>query len=259
MKKELVTVVIPIRLEELPELEKVSLEQTLRILNKYTITFMTQQGLNTAWYQEFCRGKATVKFEEFKWNGFNEFGELMTSANFYGRFRAYEYMLICHTDAFVFRDELEKWCNAGYDYIASLIYNTFWEGDSLPISPLLGFSRPAYYGNGGFALKRVEAFYRITSRFKLYLDFFHWLRRIRNRGFLDDIFVAQLFPNLSPKFNVAPKSLAQQFGAAYEFWDEKDLPFTNKDHNTLPFGMHGFIKYHPEFWIPVIRECGYAV
>ena len=60
MKKELVTVVIPIRLEELPELEKVSLEQTLRILNKYTITFMTQQGLNTAWYQEFCRGKAPL-------------------------------------------------------------------------------------------------------------------------------------------------------------------------------------------------------
>jgi len=259
MKKELVTVVIPIHLDELPELEKVSLAQTLRLLNKYPITFMTKKGVNTAWYEEFCKGKATIKFEEFTWNGFNEFGELMTSAKFYARFRAYEFILICHTDAFVFRDELEKWCQTDYDYIGSVIYNTFWEGESLPIRPILGFTRPEYYGNGGFTLKRVESFYRITSRFKLYLNFFHWTRKVRNRGFLDDIFVAQLFPNLSPKFRVAPKAVAQQFGAAYEFWDEKALPFTNKDCRTLPFGTHGWIKYHPEFWIPCIRECGYAI
>lgn len=257
MKKELVTVVIPIHLAEPPELEKVSLAQTLQLLNKYTITFMTRQGLNTSWYQEFCRGKATIKFEEFKWNGFNEFGELMTSSKFYGRFRRYEFILICHMDAFVFRDELDKWCQTEYDYVGSVIYNTYWA--DVPARPYLGFTKPEYYANGGFTLKRVESFYRITSRFKLYIDLYHWIRKLRNRGFLDDIFVAQLFPNLSSKFRMAPRSVAQQFGAAYEFWEEKDLPFTNKDRNTLPFGTHGWIKYHPEFWIPCIRECGYAI
>ena len=142
MKKELVTVVIPIRLEELPELEKVSLEQTLRVLNKYTITFMTQQGLQHGLVSGILSRESHRKFEEFKWDGFNEFGELMTSAKFYGRFRAYEYILICHTDAFVFRDELEKWCNSGYDYIASHIYNSYWEGEGLAVRQYLVLPAP---------------------------------------------------------------------------------------------------------------------
>jgi len=246
-------------MEEPPELEKISLAQTLRVLGKYPITFMTRRGLNTKWYQEYCRGKATVEFEEFTWNGIDEFSQLMTSPKFYGRFREYEYMLTCHLDAFVFRDELEKWCATGYDYIGSVIYNFFWAADPMPVRSMLGFSKPEYYGNGGFTLRRIDTFYRITSRFKFYFLMYYYSQRIRKRNFHEDIFLARLFPNIFPKFSVAPKLEAQQFGAAYEHWHEKDLPFTNKDSKTLPFGAHGWTKYHPEFWIPCIRECGYTI
>jgi hypothetical protein len=259
MEKKLATVVIPIHLAEPSELEKVSLQQTLKILYKHPITFMTREGLDTSWYEEFCRGKATIFFERFSWNGFNEFGELMTHFKFYQRFRQYEYILICHMDAFVFYDELEKWCSYGYDYIGSLIYNKYWNGKRSRLHKMMGFTTPDYYANGGFALKKVQGFYYITSRFKLYIGFYHWLRKVRNRGFLDDIFTVELFPNLTDKFKLPPKSLCQQFGAAYENWDENDLPFANPEYNALIFGCHGWIQYNPEFWKPYIRKHGYKV
>ncbi|MEO5977190.1 MAG: DUF5672 family protein [Chryseolinea sp.] len=260
MNKELVTVVIPIHLEEPPELEKVSLAQTLKLLHKYPITFMTKGNLKTTWYEEFCRGKATIHFERWIWDGFDGFGELMTSHKFYGRFRAaYKFILICHTDAFVFRDELDKWCALDYDYIGSVIYNTHWDGANTVPLRILGFTRPEYYANGGFTLKKIETFYRISYTFRLYLFLLHWVRKVRKRGFLDDIFIAQLFPNLSKSFTQPPLKIAQQFGAAYENFDEKALPFTNDDIKSLPFGTHGWTKYHPDFWKKSIRECGYDV
>lgn len=221
---------------------------------------MTRDDLkDKSWYEEFCRGKADVYFERFKWNGFNEFGELMTNHKFYGRFREFEYILICHMDAFVFYDELERWCAYGYDYIGSFIYNRFWTGRRSLTHKLMGFKTPEYYSNGGFALKRVTGFYNVTSRFRYYINLYHWIRRLRKRGFLDDIFTCELFPNLSSKFSVAPKSLSQQFGAAYEGWEENDLPFANSEHNALIFGCHGWIQYNQKFWLPYIRKCGYNV
>jgi hypothetical protein len=259
MKKSLVTVVIPIHQEEPSALEKVSLQQTLRILHKHPITFMTKKGLNVSWYQDFCRDHSSIHFERFSWEGFNEFGELMTSAQFYKRFRRYEYILICHLDAFVFRDDLEKWCEYGFDYIGSLIYNTHWNGIRSRFHRLLGFTTPDYYANGGFALKRVEGFYNVTSKFRLYIGFYHWLRRVRSRLFLDDIFVVELFPNLYPKFKLPPKTLVQHFGAAYEKWEETQLPFSRENCGSFLFGCHGWIQYNPEFWKPSISGCGYDV
>jgi hypothetical protein len=142
--KKLVTVIIPIHLEEPSELEKVSLTQTLTVLNKFPITFMTKEGINTSWYEEFCKGKATIHFERFKWQGAFEFSKLMINHEFYGRMRDYEFILICHLDAFVFRDELERWCHLDYDYIGSLIYNPTWYGSTRTLA-VVGFTSPEYY------------------------------------------------------------------------------------------------------------------
>ena len=258
MTKKLVTLVIPIHLEEPSELEKVSLSQTLKVLNKFPITFMAPVGLNTAWYEGYCKGKATINFERFKWKGAYEFGKLMVSYEFYERFLPYEFILICHLDAFVFRDELEQWCHLDYDYTGSVIYNPTWYGSNTPLKKRLGFTSPEYYSNGGFALKKVQSFYDIAYNHRRYIRFYLWLRTVRKQSFFDDIFVAQRFPTFG-RFRMPPLSLAAKFGAAYEFWDERDLPFTTKDLNSLPFGIHGWIQYHPEYWKPCIKQFGYDV
>lgn len=259
MKKALATVVIPIYLEEPSALEKISLDQTLAVLHKYPITFMAPLGLNTAWYEDYCRGKATASVERFDWKGQEAFGELLTNPAYYQRFLGYEYMLICHLDAFVFRDEVEKWCHAGYDYIGSVIYNPYWDRKDTLLRKLTGLTTPEYFGNGGFALKKVSSFYRITSRYRAYIAFFHWLRKLRKKGFLEDLFLTKHFPMLSPGFKIPAKALAQDFGAAYEDFEEAGLPFTNQDNSTLPFGNHGWIQFNQDFWKPCIRRYGHSI
>lgn len=258
MKKQVV-VIIPIHLEEPSELEKVSLTQTLTVLNKFPIAFQAKEGLNTKWYEDFCKGKADVKFERFKWTGFQQYTQLVMSKEFYGRFLDYEYMLICHLDAFVFRDELEKWCEFGYDYIGSVIYNTAWDHLPSRFDKLAGLSKPEYYSNGGFGLRKVETFYEMSllysHRIKLYL----WYKRVAKKFFQDDIFLSQLYPKLSTKFKVPTKPIAQKFGAAYEKWEDHDLPFVKADCSNLPFGIHGWFTYHFEFWRGCIRKYGYNV
>ena len=259
MKKNLVTVVIPIHLEEPSALEKISLAQTVAVLHRHPIAFMTPIGLDTTWYEEFCRGKAAVRFERFDWRGHEAHGELQTNPAFYARFLPYEYMLVVHMDAFVFRDELEKWCRAGYDYAGAVIYNPVWQNPGSALRRLTGFNYPEYFGNGGFSLKKTSTFHRLTTRFRFYINAYHWVRRRRKLGFLDDLFLAQHFPKLSASFRIMPKALAQQFGAAYEFGNAEDLPFTNQDNDTLPFGIHGWIQYQPEYWKPVIRRYGHLI
>ena len=91
MKKKVV-IVIPIHQDEPSKFEKVSLAQTLSVLGKRPITFQTKEGVNTQWYEDFCRGKATVTFERFKWNGAQEYNNLLALPEFY---RASKNMSTC--------------------------------------------------------------------------------------------------------------------------------------------------------------------
>ncbi|MGI4884701.1 MAG: DUF5672 family protein [Janthinobacterium lividum] len=259
MEKALATIVIPLRLPEPSALEKVSLDQTIAVLRRYPITFMAPTGLDTAWYEDYCRGKIAASVERFSWQGFEEFTKLLLSATFYERFLDYEYMLVCHLDAFVFRDEVEQWCRAGYDYVGAVIYNPEWIFQPSLLRTVTGFTPREYFGNGGFALKKISSFYHVTSTFQWYINFNFWVRNVRGQGLLEDIFLTQHFPRLSAKFKIPPKAVAQKFGAAYEIWKQEDLPFTNEDNRNLPFGTHGWIQHHQDFWRPCIRRCGYAI
>jgi hypothetical protein len=260
MPKELVTVVIPVHLEEPSKLEIISLDQILALLANYPITFMAPYGLDVSWYENYCRGKAAIRFERFDWRGHEAYCELMLSATFYRRFLSYEYILNCHLDAFVFRDELADWCQLGYDYIGSVIFHgTHWDRPSTLIRRLSGFTTPEYFGNGGFALKKVRTFYRITSRFKPYFFLYRMMRKMRKRALLDDIFLTNHFPKLFPSFRTPPKAVAQRFSVAYEHYEEDKLPFNNRDNDSLPFGTHGWIQNYQAFWRPCIRRYGYAI
>lgn len=258
MAKALVTVVIPVIAEKPSELEIISLDQTLAVLHRFPITFMARTELDMTWYEDYCRGKATVFVERFHWTGYKTFIDLMLSPLFYKRFRAYEYMLICHLDAFVFRDELEEWCQLGYDYTGAVVYNpSLWNQPTLA-RRLTGFTNPEYYANGGFALKKIASFHKLTSKFKYYIKLHQFLQKVRGvTAFYDDLFVTQHFPKLSAIFRMPPKSLAQRFGADYMTKEEVQLPFTNEDNSTLPFGVHGWIQNNLEFWAPCIRRYGH--
>ena len=242
-------------------MEKVSLDQTLTVLSHFPITFMAPTSLITGWYEEYCRDRAQIRFERFEWKGYEAYSMLMASNLFYKRFLNYNYILICHLDAFVFRDELEYWCGLNYDYIGSIMYNANWGTNSL-FRRAIGFTIPEYFGNGGFALKKVSSFYRITLKHRLYITLFHFFRKLQKKSFYDDLFVTQHFPKLSTDFRIPSKQVAQRFGAEYKKPAEgcpEEAPFVNPDKDSLPFGIHGWIQYHQDFWAPYVRRYGYDI
>lgn len=260
MKNNQVIILIPLQTPEPSKLEQVSLTQTLTVLGDYPVAFMARKHLSTRWYLNFCKQhnvEATVEY--FEWEGYEGYGTLQTQPHFYKRFLQYEYLLTCHLDAFVFRDELRKWCAMNYDYVGSVIYNTNFKMKDTLFKIITTYTNPAYFGNGGFSLKKVKRFYDITSRFKLYIDFYHWQRKLRRKGFYDDLFHSLHYPKLLSKFAIAPKNVAQQFGADFVNFNEDELPFSNHNCKNLPFGIHGWIKNQQEYWKPCIRSYGYDV
>ena len=92
------------------------------------------------------------------------------------------YVLVCHTDAWVFRDELADWCRKGYDCVAAP-----WIRRPVYDKPIVKqymnwlanrrirqgrFCRQQLYGrvgNGGFSLRRVEAFSAACDRYQALL------------------------------------------------------------------------------------------
>ena len=111
-----VVIVIPIYQSVLKDYEMSALKNNLKVLAKYPTVFLKPKGLDiTNLKSQFPQvGEVTVSD---CWlgtkRGIAGYNEMMPSADFYSLFLAYEYMLICHVDAWVFRDELDFWCNQG--------------------------------------------------------------------------------------------------------------------------------------------------
>lgn len=89
-------------------------------------------------------------FNEQYFDSVKSYNELMLSVDFYRSFREYQYMLIYQLDAFVFEDQLEYWCNKGYDYIGAP-----WIKANKKFHPTCG--------NGGFSLRKIDSFIQLLE------------------------------------------------------------------------------------------------
>ena len=118
----LVKIVIPLYKETLSAQEKQALANNVNILSAYPITFLKPEGTDvsvvTSGYPQ-----AEVLEVSAEWlgrkRGIAGYNEMMMSKEFYDMFSDYEYILICQTDVWIFRDELMRWCERGYDIVAA--------------------------------------------------------------------------------------------------------------------------------------------
>jgi hypothetical protein len=209
-------------------------------------------------------------FEEFFFRGTDGYNKLLLSKKFYSRFANYEYMLICQTDSFVFKDELQYWCAKGYDYIGAPWFEGW--GDSTDESQFVGV------GNGGFSLKKTSSHLRvlnsfsyitspdkvIKSRIKNVKGIFSLIKEVwgfflditlRNNTFHllnsypyhEDVFWGTVAPAKFSWFRVADEETAMKF--SFETNPRKLFELNGK---KLPFGCHGWEKYDPNFWTKYI-------
>ena len=255
-------VVIPIYKEVLSLEEIESFRQCCKILASHPICLVCPNHINLSCYHNIANAFSVEliiePFSQHYFDGIYSYNRLMTDISFYIRFHNYQYMLIYQLDAWVFRDELDYWCEQGFDYIGAPWfenYGTYEQGNKLWA-----------VGNGGFSLRRIQYFIDL----------------LKHNGPLKDANTLNLEPSLKNRIYKFLYSKGYQNSVTYFRKDPtlfEDVFFTVYLNNTrfrskvpsvenaalfafekspsylysmtgkLPFGCHAWQKYeYEEFW-----------
>jgi hypothetical protein len=236
-------IIIPLYKEKLTELDMISLVQCCKILGKYDISLVCPSGLNVKEYSgvldKFGTRFEIQEFDKSFFESTKTYNLLLLSADFYKRFSQYYFMLIYQLDAYVFRDELDYWCEQGYDFIGAP-----WNKHDFLRNKLKLLEVGV---NGGFSLRKISSFIKVlelggAGKGKEIMNKF--IKSGRNE---DGFFSAQA-KMIEPAFKVAPYDVAMNF--SFEYKPEKLYKMTG---HKLPFGCHAWAKYNPQFWANYIK------
>lgn len=261
-----VCVVIPVYKEVPNELEMASFRQVCNVLKKYEIFLFTHRDVNLSCYlDEDMRNFVQLHIEYFNRDYFTSikgYNRLCLTSDFYKRVINYEYMLLYQLDAWVFRDELEYWCNQGYDYVGAPWFKNFGayeNGEKLWA-----------VGNGGLSLRRNIFFYKMlnskypitckveyTKGFKQMIKSLlksvgvhntmnYWINVLAES--VNEDFLLTNYFNYTNRRSLLPKLPSPEIAARFSF--EKSPTFLfGLCNNQLPFGCHAFEKYeYDTFW-----------
>lgn len=146
-----VAVCIPVYKREPEKDEELTLRRCARVMGRHPIVFFAPETLELSPYRQWIPTAGEERFAPEYFDGISGYNRLLLSREFYDRFRNFEYILIHQLDAWTFRDELEAWCAREFDFIGAPF------ASPLPCGPRL------LPGNGGFSLRRVEAFRRLLT------------------------------------------------------------------------------------------------
>ncbi len=252
--------VVIIAYSDTPSLSDISsFEQCLKILWQHPLHLIFPSKLDISKYQELAAkhnvALLLTPFADDNFTSIRTYSRLLLTTDFYEPFLEYNYILIYQLDAWVFRDELEYWAQAGYDYIGAPFF--LGHGLSTEKSPLL-----PYAGNGGFSLRNVRAF---VNFLKKKVPYQHEISSTATDSssqqqqkillevsvmsiFVDipineDLFYAEYGPKIDPNFKVA--SPMESIPFSFEI-NPRVLFAANK--GKLPFGCHAYKKYDWDFW-----------
>lgn len=174
-----IRVLIPIYRALDPDEER-ALKNNCRMLAAHDIALLVPEGLDVEAAAALAPQAEVVRVTD-EWlgrrNGIAGYNRMMLAGDFYRMHDEWDYILVCHTDAWIFRDELNAWAAAGYDCVAApwirrAVYDlplvkqyVAWRQRSkhrrgLPCRADL-YGR---IGNGGLSLRRVAAFVEACDR-----------------------------------------------------------------------------------------------
>lgn len=201
------------------------------------------------------------RFAKHCFENITGYNKLLLSKNFYAEFIFFEYMLIHQPDVYLFKDELDYWCERNYDYIGA----PWFRPDKLNKGSIFSFiektkqsfksnklysSRHNKVGNGGLSLRNIQTALKLLSITpQKLLD--QYLNS-EEKDFNEDIFWSLEAPLILKEYKVPKWEEALHF--AVEFKPTIAYKYLNK---TLPFGCHAPLKHEPEFWkefIPKLKK-----
>ena len=259
-------VVVPIYQPLTNPAERLSLQQTLDTLTDYPVYVVGPHKLAAYFDQLRVEFDSRIQHKTFADHFFvsvEGYNDLLLSRRFYQAFDEFEYMLIVQTDALVLSDALEAWCAKQYSYIGA----PWFDGYTTPTLPL----RLSSVGNGGFSLRRIPDFLKVLSRPRIfknvlmqdwpgnfpstvyrYLKDYHSLvygNTHLNIDVNEDLFWG-LFVSQKCGFFRVPSPLD---AISFAFEAHPDHLF-ELNQQKLPFGVHAWQRYMPEFWYKISAE-----
>jgi hypothetical protein len=261
-------VVVPVYQPLTDPAEMFSLEQTLETLGDYPVFVVGPEKLQP--YFDKLRDEVSSRlqhktFADRFFISVDGYNDLLLSERFYQAFAQYEYMLIVQTDALVLSNALEFWCAKQYSYIGA----PWFDGFTQPIQPLALNS----VGNGGFSLRRIPDFLKVLSRPRIFKNVlmeswpggvvstvYRYLKDYHSFVFGDthininvneDLFWGLFVAKQCSFFCVPTATEAIPFA----FEAHPDFLYQLNDQQ-LPFGVHAWQRYQPEFWRTVLPQHG---
>ncbi|MCX4274854.1 MAG: DUF5672 family protein [Candidatus Gastranaerophilales bacterium] len=232
-----------------------------KILNNYDFCLIAPKSLDMSKYEELLKAKnkeySIKRFNDKYFKDVKSYSKFCLKSKLYKAFRNYEYMFLLQEDGFVFKDELEYWCNKGFDYIGAPLFEGYENSDKN--SPMIEFS-----GNGGVSLRKISSFIKalekeerhsinpvrilsdfiFQNRFRSYKTEF---QRLKNRV-NEDVIITQY---LRTKRGLEPAPNREAIFFSFEVQPERLYRLTE---GVLPFACHAYRKYNPEFWKQFIPE-----
>jgi hypothetical protein len=263
-------VVIPFYKDSLSTLEKIAIDQCLKVLKGHNIIAIKPDKLNLDDMIPVKSFSDVISFDNDYFAGVSGYNRLMMSAHFYESFLSYEYILIYQLDAFVFSDQLEYWCKQGYDYIGapwirSADYTNPFDAIVARIKNYLYVRYNVKYkdgipkmkrqlegrvGNGGISLRRVRVFAGYCIKYDALIKNY----QLNQEGwFNEDIFWSIELNRKKRRLKMPSAKIALQF--AFETHPARALRL---NHGQLPFGCHAWDK-NLDFWRPIFKEAGYDI
>lgn len=257
--------------------ELISFQQCFKVLKKRTIYVIAPHGLDLSAYKKVVP-KFSIKYVDKKWLATKlDYNKLKLSNYFYKLFENYTYLLTYELDAFIFTDDLDQWCNKGFDYIGAPWFDEY--------DPELG--NILRVGNSGFSLRRTAAIqnaikkiyyvdptrftsirnYKYLKRSKRFI--FNNLNRvasiasllykenssIQKASFLyEDRVINEFMATGLKNFKLAPVEEAIKFS-----FEANPAILYKMNNDTLPTGCHAWWRYDLEFWKPFIESYGYKL
>lgn len=184
-----VIIAIPVY-RDLREEEIIALNNNLSVLRQYPVVLVKPKGLNTKDLRKKYPQIGEIEVSD-DWlgtkNGILGYNEMMTSPVFYSLFSDYEYLLICQTDVWIFRDDLMKWIDMGIDLVGAPwpnrnMYLHFPMKQYLqlkvklkPANKNLHCQMFGRIGNGGFCLRKVELFKNLCIKYEQEIQLYNSL------------------------------------------------------------------------------------
>ncbi|HEY8929508.1 MAG TPA: DUF5672 family protein [Mucilaginibacter sp.] len=265
---KLVTIVIPVYKATISASECASFLQLFKVLGHHDVTVVTYKELDLTSYHCLIKEYSyrITYFDRGYFDNLAGYNRLLLSKQFYGAFRDYTYILIYQLDAWVFFDDLVKWCGRGYDYIGAPWFSSDRTENELP--HFMGI------GNGGFSLRKVKSHLSVLTRFAYIVRPAYFIGLFFNRLSYENfvVLLRSLTISNNTHYLLGKNNLYEDVfwgviirkyawfkapgmqEAAYFSMEVCARQLYENNGRQLPFGCHAWEKYDPVFWERFINE-----